>query len=115
MKQDVTRTTLALGCLLFLTVAGAVAGDAAETVTLEGKIMCAKCALGTADDCQNVLVVEAEKDADPVHYYIVENQVIEDFGHPCAGSKGVVATGTVEEREGKMWLTATKMVPPKEA
>ncbi len=41
--------------------------------------------------------------------------MIEEFGHPCAGAKGVVATGTVEEREGKMWLTASKMVPPKEA
>jgi hypothetical protein len=115
MKQAAIRTTLALGCLLALTAAVAVAGDAAETVTLEGNIMCAKCALGTADDCQNILVVEVEKDADPVHYYIVDNEVADKFGHPCEGAKGVVATGTVEKREGKMWLTASKMVPPKEA
>jgi hypothetical protein len=113
MKQAI-RTTLALGCLLVLTVAGAAAGDD-ETVTLEGKIMCAKCGLGTADDCQNVLVVEVEQDADPIHYYIVDNEVIEEFGHPCAGAKGVVATGTVEKRDGKLWLTASKMVPPKES
>lgn len=91
----------------------AVAGDAGE-VTVTGKIVCAKCSLHKADakECQNVLV--AQKDGGDVEYYVVKNDVAEAFGHACKGEKAVVATGMVAEKDGKTWITASKMEAPKE-
>jgi hypothetical protein len=56
-------------------------------VTVSGKITCAKCTLKKADakSCQDVLVV--------------------------AGEKGATVTGTVTEKDGKKWLTPSKMEP----
>ena len=49
---------------------------AAEEVTLEGKIACAKCTLKKADakECQNVLLVK-EDGGKTAEYYIVVNEV----------------------------------------
>ena len=87
---------------------------ASDTVTVEGKIACAKCTLKVEGqkDCQNVLVVKGEK-GDPTWYYLVKNDVVEAYGHVCQGEKPAVATGTVETKDGKTWLTATKMEAPK--
>lgn len=104
VKVSVLFVVVALLCL------GAVAGEA-KTVTVEGKIACAKCTLETgAKECQDVLVVE--KDGETMHYYLAENDVAKEYGHSCMGSKPAVVTGTVEEKDGKMWLTATEMVAP---
>jgi type 1 fimbria pilin len=90
----------------------AYAGDAAKTVTVSGKILCAKCTLHAEDakECQNVLV--AEVDGKKVEYYLAKNAITEDFGHVCKAEKSVVATGTVSEKDGKTWLTATKIDQP---
>ena len=87
----------------------AVAGDDAKTVTVSGKIVCAKCTMHKDDmkECQNVLV--AEKDGKTVEYYIAKNAVAEDFGHVCKAEKQVVATGTIAEKDGYTWITATKL------
>ena len=94
---------VALGSLVW-------AGDT-TSITVEGKITCAKCTLGEAKDCQDVLVVEG---ASPTHYYIVKNDVSEEYGHACKGEKPAVVTGTVAEKDGKKWITATKMEEPGE-
>ncbi len=87
----------------------AVVASAAD-VTLTGSVMCAKCTLKKADakDCQNVLVV---KDAKGVakEYYVAKNDVSETFGHVCTGEKPAVVTGAVAEKDGKTWITPTKM------
>jgi len=90
----------------------ALAGDEAKTVTVTGKIVCAKCSLQKEDAkaCQNVIV--AEEDGKTVEYYLAKNALTEEFGHVCKGEKNVVATGTVSEKDGKTWLTATKMDQP---
>jgi len=110
-----TKKTIVWAVAMTL-VLGAVAlgGDAAGSVTLEGKITCAKCTIGAADakECQNVLVVDQEGAAK--HYYVVKNDVAEQFGHACKGEKGAVVTGTVADKDGKSWITATKMEPPQE-
>lgn len=107
---------LMFGTFLVLSSA-ALAGDAPEAVTLTGSIACAKCTLHVADakECQSVLVVDkGGEGAEPTYYYLVSNQVAKDFGHVCMGKKAAVVTGTVEEKEGKLWLTASKMEAPKE-
>jgi len=88
-----------------------VAGETGDPVTLEGKVVCAKCALHEEgrEECQNVLVVESGDS--PVHYYLTKNAVDEEFGPVCMKAKAVRVTGSVSEKDGKMWLAATKIVP----
>ena len=90
-----------------------IAGEEAKSVTVTGKIVCAKCSLQKADakECQNVIV--AEEDGKTVEYYLAKNALAEEFGHVCKGEKNVVATGTISQKDGKAWITATKMDQPK--
>ena len=95
------------------TLAGfAGAGQEAKTVTVTGKIVCAKCSLQKDDakQCQNVIV--AEENGKTVEYYLVKNKLAEEFGHVCKGEKNVVATGTVAVKDGKTWIDATKLDQP---
>jgi len=82
----------------------------AEDVTVSGKVACAKCMLKKADAkaCQDVLVVSGEKGA-TTDYYIVKNAVSEKFGHVCSGEKAATVTGAVSEKDGKKWITPSKM------
>ena len=82
----------------------------AADVTLSGKVACAKCTLKKADakECQDVLVVAGEKGA-TTEYYIVKNAVFEKFGHQCKGEKAATVTGAVSEKDGKKWITPTKI------
>ena len=110
--MKIVRLLIAL--LAVATLAGfALAADEATTVTVTGKIVCAKCSLHKEDakECQNVIV--ADVGGKTVEYYLTKNTLSEDFGHVCKGEKNVVATGTVSEKDGKTWLTATKMDQPK--
>ena len=90
-----------------------VVAEESKEVTLSGTLLCAKCSLNKEDatKCQSVLVVEGDKAGE---YYLVKNEVTETFGHVCKGSKAATVTGLVEEKDGKMWLTASKMETPKE-
>lgn len=100
---------LAFVTMFALLVCGmAVAGDA-ETVTVEGKVMCAKCKLHAEglDKCQNVLVVEA--DGEEKHFWLAANKANKEFGDVCMATPMVKATGTVSEKDGHTWLTASKI------
>jgi len=80
----------------------------AADVTITGDAKCAKCALHETDKCQNV--IEADKDGKTVKYYVVDNAVAKKFHKTvCQDTKKVTATGSVEEKDGKMMLTATKI------
>ena len=108
------KRVVVLAAILGLVLSGAVfAGNEAEAVTVEGSIVCAKCTLKdeAQKDCQNVLQVK--KGDEVVSYYLVKNDVAEKFGHVCQGSKEAKVTGTVAEKDGHMWLTASKMDPIK--
>jgi hypothetical protein len=107
MKQAV-RACLVVGLAVAI-ASVVVAQDAQKTVTLTGKVQCAMCILKKADakSCQDVLVVAGK---DQGEYYIVKNEVSEKSGHlGCKGDKTATVTGTVAEKDGKKWLTATKM------
>lgn len=92
-------------------VGGALAGETGEQVTLEGKVMCAKCTLKDGDfkDCQTVLQVQHGDET--VNLYVVENDVADAFGHVCTGAKMAKVTGTVAEKDGRQWITPTSMEP----
>lgn len=106
-----TGITLALAFALSGFAAPAWAEHHENSITVTGEIKCAMCTLKKADatECQNVLVVEGEPAAE---YYLVKNDVVEAYGHVCKGAKPATVTGTVQEKEGKMWLTAQEMKPP---
>lgn len=91
--------------VLFAFALAASAGDA-KTVMLSGNIVCAKCTLKKADakECQSVLVTKEPA----AEYYLVKNEV-EKKAHVCSGEKPAMVTGTVEEKDGRMWLTASKI------
>ncbi len=106
------KTLFAVTLILALGVASAA--FAAE-VTLTGKVACAKCTLKNAGakECADVLVVPGEKGAAATQYYVVKNDVAKGFGHQCSGEKAATVTGAVAEKDGKMWITPSKMVTPK--
>ena len=78
--------------------------------TLSGSVTCAKCTLKKADAkaCQDVLVVKDATGAKS-EYYIAKNAVAEQFGHVCSGETPATVTGAVSDKDGKKWITATKM------
>lgn len=98
-----------LGLALALVVAFVTLVPAAADTTVTGTVVCAKCTLKKADakECQDVLVV---KNGDKTtEYYVAKNDVSEKFGHTCKGEKPATVTGTVAEKDGKTWITPTKM------
>jgi len=103
------KSRVLVAVALVAAVALATAAFAAD-VTLSGKVACAKCTLKKADakECQDVLVVAGEKGA-TTEYYIVKNAVFEKFGHQCKGEKAATVTGAVSEKDGKKWITPTKI------
>jgi hypothetical protein len=104
--------TVSLALLIASALAGSVVASE-KTVTLEGKMVCAKCNLKEEglEKCQNVLVVES--DAKKKHYYLTKNEVNNEFGDVCTAEKQVRVTGSVSEKDGKMWIAASEIVPVK--
>lgn len=83
-----------------------------ETVTLEGEVICAKCTLGEdLQKCQNVLKVKNGEET--IHYYLASTEANKEFGDVCMVAKAVKVTGTLSEKDGKMWIAATEIVPIK--
>ena len=97
-----------LAIVAALALAGlALAGDA--PVTVEGKLVCAKCTLEEKgqDKCQSVILSGDQK------FYLVKNEVAEKDGHVCKGEKAVKVTGTVTEKDGRKWIEATEIAETK--
>jgi hypothetical protein len=79
----------------------------AEEVTKEGTATCAKCDLGTAKDCTNVLQVE--EGGETVTYLLAGKAGKKWHKTICKTSKDVKITGTVEEKDGEKTLVASKI------
>ncbi|MEW6321367.1 MAG: DUF6370 family protein [Acidobacteriota bacterium] len=102
------RTMLHLSFALLLAV-GMLAPMAAATAdeTFAGKISCAKCHLKKAGvtECQDILTVTDAKGM-KTEYWLVKNEAT---GHQCSGEVEATVTGTVAEKDGQKWLTASKV------
>ena len=105
---------LTMVCLLVALFASpAQAGG--KTVTLEGKVVCAKCTLHQdgQDKCQNVLIVEKKK-GKVQRYYMTKNEVAKEYGDVCMAKNPVRITGTVKKQDGQRWIVASKITPVEE-
>jgi hypothetical protein len=87
-----------------------VAASAADEVTLKGTIVCAKCVLKKPDakECQNVLLTDGA-DGKKVEYYLAKSAAGDAVGEVCMEKKDVTVTGTVSEKDGRKWITASKV------
>jgi len=85
----------------------------ADEKTYKGEMVCAKCYLKKPDakECQDVLLV---KDAGKTtELYITKNDVAKEAGEACTTAIPATITGSVAEKDGKTWLTASKIVKEK--
>ena len=94
-------------------VATATAFASGDEVTLKGTIVCAKCTLKKPDakECQNVLLVPGA-DGKKVEYYLAPSKSADAVGEICMESKAATVTGTVSEKDGRKWITASKVESP---
>lgn len=98
---------LALAAALALAVAfPALAADK----VFDGTLVCAKCVLKKSDakECQDVLLV-SNAAGEKTEYYITKNDVAVKAGEVCTQEIKATVTGTVSERDGKSWLTPSKI------
>ena len=106
-----------IGTMLAIVVLAAYTGlvradDATKEVTLKGTMQCAKCTRHETKECQNVLSVK-EGDTETLYYFVANDLSKENHGKVCHGPKdGVSVTGTVEEKDGKKWITVSKIEFP---
>ncbi len=95
-------------------LAVAVPAFAAADQTYKGEMVCAKCFLKRPDakECQDVLMVgDAKKPT--AEYYVTKNDVSKETGEACMEPMKVTITGTVSEKDGRKWITASKIVKEK--
>ena len=100
--------SLGLAIVAMLTLLNVVRADDAST-TLKGTMTCAKCGLKQADKCQSVLQV---KDGDTTRLYYIADSDASKGTHEkvcTAAVDNVTITGTVAEKDGKKWITPTKI------
>ena len=94
-------------------LAVAIPSFAADDTVLKGDMVCAKCFLKKPDakECQDVLLVSTSSET--VEYYITKNKVSTDSGEACTDKIPATVTGVVSEKDGRKWITATKIVKSK--
>jgi hypothetical protein len=100
------KLTAAVAVMSILTLAAPAIADE----VFKGTLVCAQCELRKADahECQDVLLVEDGKGA-TTEYYITKNEVAEKSGEACTLRIPATVTGTVEKKDGKTWLTPSKI------
>ncbi len=92
---------------LAVTIRRAVAAD---DVTLKGEMVCAKCYLNRPDakECQDVLLVKDASGA-TTEYYVTKNKVSQESGEACTQAIPATIAGAVSEKDGRKWITASKI------
>jgi hypothetical protein len=109
MKRHLIVLFAAVACA---GLSGVVRADDAKSVTLKGTMECSKCELKETTACGNVLVVK--DGAASTKYYLVDNDLSKgNHKAVCMAPKeNVSVTGTVQDKDGKKWLTASKIDMP---
>jgi len=104
------KTIAKVSLALALAIGLAAVVSAGDETTVSGQVMCAKCSLkkADADKCQDVLVSKDDS-GNTTEYYIEKTDAAKAFGHVCQNQKAAVVTGTVSEKDGKMWIAPSKM------
>jgi hypothetical protein len=100
-------TSLAVACALTLGL-NLRAGEKKE-VTLKGQVMCAGCELKESTKCQTV--VRVKEGGSDVTYYFNDRGAKESY-HECVcggGRRDATVTGVVAEKDGKKWITPSKV------
>jgi hypothetical protein len=84
---------------------------AASERTLEGTLVCAKCFLNKPDakECQDVLLVP-DADGRKSEYYVTKNDVAKASGEACTTEVKATVTGEIAEKDGRLWITPSKIV-----
>jgi aspartate 1-decarboxylase len=103
------RTWMNVMLAAVLVASVAMPAMAAE-VTYSGSLMCAKCMLQKPDahECQDVLIVTDAKGA-KTEYYVTKNEVAAAAGDAATNENNATVTGTVSEKDGRKWITATRI------
>ena len=88
----------------------AVAAPAQSDLTFKGTLVCAQCGLKKADahECQDVLLVDDGKGG-TTEYYITKHDVAQKAGEACTLKIPATVTGAVSQKDGKTWLTPSKI------
>ncbi len=107
MKKYLIPAIAAISLMMALSQTG-LGKDKDKEVTITGEGQCAKCVLHEAKSCQNTITVDEQ--GKKVTYYLAQNKVSKEFHDQiCKAAAKVTAIGTVQEENGKMELTATKI------
>jgi hypothetical protein len=102
------KKLLTLAAALAFSVGLYAADEAPKEVTLEGTGTCAKCDLGTAEKCTNVMIVTNKKNGKTRNVAFTNN--LEHGKYFCKGpTEGLVAKGTMSKVDGKNVFTATSV------
>ena len=103
--KTATRIAFVVAVIFTMTLAGIALDE-----TYNGTLVCAKCTLNKADahECQDVLLVTDAKGT-KTEYYITKNDVAQKAGEACTAEVPATVTGTVAEKDGKIWLTPSKI------
>ena len=89
-------------------LASLVTSALAAEQTIKGEAVCTKCTLHQSDECQTA--IRTKMHGIETIYYTVDNDVARNFHkNICKAPAKVVATGTIEEKDGKKMITLTKI------
>jgi Family of unknown function (DUF6370) len=104
---------IAIVCAGVLVASGTNAQDKKDEkpkeVVLKGKITCAKCDLGTATECQTVIVVKDKETKKDITYYFDKAGHGKFHDDICSSAKNGSVTGTVKDAEKKKVVTVKKV------
>jgi hypothetical protein len=85
------------------------ADDSTKANKIKGEASCAKCELHVADACQNVITVTGA-DGKKEQIFCEANPVAKAFHKTiCHGPANVTAEGAISEKDGKKYITLTKI------
>lgn len=99
---------VALALAVVVTTAQARPDKKGDEKTLTGTITCAKCDLGVESKCATVIKVKGDDGKDVVYYFDQKSDKA-NHGKICKSPKEGTVHGTVTEKDGKKWVSATKV------